>query len=334
MKPNASTQTRRFAGVTLGLLLCGATANPASAAGYQVSLNVAPQAAGGGIANCSYNYGGGTGGSCNLQQNGTGSVTPVGGNGLATSAAVNGTVYGASTASFLVDPSIYGTASASADLATGSLHLYEHDTGKSQYYDGFAAASANASLSDTLFYSVAGASADTITPIDLTFTVEGLIQITGTDTFDNQSHGEVSGAFTFGSGDARFDLQNNVTTGFATMAGLDTYPSAYPGTWTTNADHTVNTFTAVYNVTGAAGELPIGATASLFCGNGMLCDFGHTFQIGLTGPADFSYTSASGVFLTGTGGVPEPATWAMMLLGFGGLGAAMRTRRQKARLAG
>ena len=28
-----------------------------------------------------------------------------------------------------------------------------------------------------------------------------------------------------------------------------------------------------------------------------------------------------------TGGVPEPATWAMMLIGFGGLGAALRRRR-------
>ena len=27
------------------------------------------------------------------------------------------------------------------------------------------------------------------------------------------------------------------------------------------------------------------------------------------------------------GGVPEPATWAMLLMGFGGLGAALRRRR-------
>jgi hypothetical protein len=29
-------------------------------------------------------------------------------------------------------------------------------------------------------------------------------------------------------------------------------------------------------------------------------------------------------------GVPEPATWAMMLLGFGGLGATLRRRRAQA----
>jgi hypothetical protein len=31
----------------------------------------------------------------------------------------------------------------------------------------------------------------------------------------------------------------------------------------------------------------------------------------------------------GTGGVPEPASWALMLVGFGGLGAALRHRRSR-----
>jgi hypothetical protein len=31
------------------------------------------------------------------------------------------------------------------------------------------------------------------------------------------------------------------------------------------------------------------------------------------------------------GAVPEPATWAMMLVGFGGIGAAMRSRRSTGR---
>ena len=33
------------------------------------------------------------------------------------------------------------------------------------------------------------------------------------------------------------------------------------------------------------------------------------------------------------GGVPEPATWAMMIMGFGAIGASMRRRRQVARVA-
>lgn len=47
-----------------------------------------------------------------------------------------------------------------------------------------------------------------------------------------------------------------------------------------------------------------------------------------------AYLLASGT-ATGdvTGGVPEPGTWAMMLIGFGGLGAVLRRRRQTLALA-
>ena len=42
----------------------------------------------------------------------------------------------------------------------------------------------------------------------------------------------------------------------------------------------------------------------------------------LAGPATLTITQAA------VGGVPEPGTWAMMLLGFGGMGVAMRRRRR------
>jgi hypothetical protein len=43
--------------------------------------------------------------------------------------------------------------------------------------------------------------------------------------------------------------------------------------------------------------------------------------VGVIGDGDVS-------FLVGTSSVPEPATWALMLAGFGGLGAALRSRRK------
>jgi len=45
-------------------------------------------------------------------------------------------------------------------------------------------------------------------------------------------------------------------------------------------------------------------------------------------------TANSGAILITTGGVPEPSTWAMMLLGFGATGIAIRrSRRRKAQIA-
>ncbi|WP_293903543.1 choice-of-anchor K domain-containing protein [Phenylobacterium sp.] len=49
---------------------------------------------------------------------------------------------------------------------------------------------------------------------------------------------------------------------------------------------------------------------------------------------DISPVAASAGFIGhGLGAVPEPATWAMMILGFFGLGGALRTRRARAALA-
>ncbi len=54
------------------------------------------------------------------------------------------------------------------------------------------------------------------------------------------------------------------------------------------------------------------------------------------GAYDDGYADNLSLVLTGEagpGGVPEPASWALMLMGFGGLGAALRARRRKAALA-
>jgi hypothetical protein len=64
-------------------------------------------------------------------------------------------------------------------------------------------------------------------------------------------------------------------------------------------------------------------------------DFMNTATFGIKGAQGVSYTSDSGVFLGGAIGsaVPEPATWAIMILGFGTAGAALRRRRVEGALA-
>ncbi len=64
---------------------------------------------------------------------------------------------------------------------------------------------------------------------------------------------------------------------------------------------------------------------------GVRCDFGDTtaFDFGRV-PDGLTFTSASGVFLTGdgtVGGVPEPGSWALFIAGFGMAGVRLRRRR-------
>lgn len=56
-------------------------------------------------------------------------------------------------------------------------------------------------------------------------------------------------------------------------------------------------------------------------------DFSHTLHFNWTLPESIYAKSASGKFLTEAAAVPEPGAWALMILGFGVSGAALRRRR-------
>jgi hypothetical protein len=76
----------------------------------------------------------------------------------------------------------------------------------------------------------------------------------------------------------------------------------------------------------------ISSTFYTFLGYGAATSGGaETHDGGVTWGAGYEGFPSVAMALYGTGGnagVPEPATWAMMLIGFGGLGAMMRTRRR------
>ena len=55
-----------------------------------------------------------------------------------------------------------------------------------------------------------------------------------------------------------------------------------------------------------------------------IADFSHTAALDFDLPDGVSFTSGSGALLSASSAVPEPASWAMMILGFGLIGSSMR----------
>lgn len=60
--------------------------------------------------------------------------------------------------------------------------------------------------------------------------------------------------------------------------------------------------------------------------------FTHNFYSYSANPL-YGMLISTGLTITGSGAVPEPATWGLMMMGFGGLGAVLRSRRRHAMAA-
>ncbi|HZZ30512.1 MAG TPA: PEPxxWA-CTERM sorting domain-containing protein [Phenylobacterium sp.] len=106
-------------------------------------------------------------------------------------------------------------------------------------------------------------------------------------------------------------------------------------------DPTTNTFTAEFSTPSTAGGLAYDAADGIMwvgLGGGSVVPYtlgGVALNAGFKPFGDIGDTIDGLAFLgeaTG-GGVPEPSTWALMLLGFGSLGAALRNRRSVAAAA-
>jgi len=126
------------------------------------------------------------------------------------------------------------------------------------------------------------------------------------DTFDIQSNGGVNDSI-FGSDYINFTITNDAM-GFNAATFADS------------------------NVVGTNGglgyNLPQYGTVAQFWGD----EFSPVIYDG-SPPSTFNiragtYVGGGGDTLTFTSAAPEPATWAMMLLGIGGVGAALRSRRK------
>ena len=95
--------------------------------------------------------------------------------------------------------------------------------------------------------------------------------------------------------------------------------------------------TALFDIKPGKGVGTINAQTRLSCWKGETCDYGDTATMSFGAlPDGVSISFDAPGFMNGygsaktSGGVPEPATWAMMLLGLGAAGAVLRRTRRPA----
>lgn len=204
------------------------------------------------------------------------------------------------------------TAYGRANLTTAQLGISAFGTNYTLGgYNYYVRSRAVAGLSDGLDFKVLGGSPTT--EIGVTVDLRGVM--TGQSSLLEQVG--------FGSANFFNQISSTVSAGpsivSSSAAGWVSYDFS-PST----SGHIV--FRGVYQLTGASEHVNIGDF--LFAdSSGGYSDYAHTSDFSLQLPRGVSFASDSGVFLTGTGGVPEPASWAMIVSGAALTGAAMRRRR-------
>ena len=214
--------------------------------------------------------------------------------------------------------SLVNTAYAAANLADGSLRASGY--GNSVGQQGIAQASFN----DLIHYTVAGADADSVTYVALHFLLDGFVSSATGPAFaryDWEMHFGDGALFT-GAAD-HLSTAHVLTTnsGYPMASGWDSYSFR-------SLDPANFAFDGVYALHGASGDISVYGALTVSAANGMSADFSHTAWYQLDLPAGVSYTSDSGVFLTGHDAdpaVPEPATIGLVGLG---LLATRRWRRK------
>jgi len=244
---------------------------------------------------------------------------------------------------------LHNDAFAAANLATGTLKATTASTGPSNF--GSPLGFAGARIDDTIFFTNNSGSAVTVS---FTYSFDGMM----IDPYGGNPGGSVALNLACGGGSACFNdagdriiyatgptlSPNDYWQYFWTTTGSCFGENIYCGQGAApyfewglnhpNTDGIVDGFIRTSLII-PTGETSIGVkgTLNLDCRNSTSCDFGHTGLFRFDSlPDGLSLSSASGLFLTNIAppAVPEPASWALMISGFGLVGAACRQRRTRA----
>jgi hypothetical protein len=235
------------------------------------------------------------------------------------------------------------SAYAGANLANASLHATAAGTYEGVYEgeDYYSGGGSQADFYDNLTFHVAGAGANTVTDITMLFKIDGSATTDHDILYGSQFMGL---NYSFGLGGTNFnqgarwapqtggtgvegaspvyidDVSINSGAGNLQIVGIDQI-----------ADTPEDTELKVtYQLTGSSITAGVFDGLSLGCLDGVSCDWANTSSVSFDLPTNVTLTSASGDFLTAAGGVPEPASWAMMIVGMGALGAGLRKKRGRA----
>jgi hypothetical protein len=213
-----------------------------------------------------------------------------------------------------------GSATASADLRTGFVKATASSDNYQSGGKGFA------ELDDDLKFSVVGGGSRQITVISH---LDGVIG-SFANTFSQSALSYILNFGTSGNNSSIVYTSQGSQSGFVFSArgASSLTPDGWDSYTLSNLTATGFDFTGLITIND--GELrTVRQQLFLNCQEGVNCDFSHTGSIALQLPPGVSFTSGSGVFLTPplTNAVPEPASWLMILSGFGMIGGVMRHRR-------
>ena len=200
-------------------------------------------------------------------------------------------------------------------------------------YDAVLAAKAGASIGDNVTFDIAGANANTETPIEIEYKVDGTLSTTR-----NSNYASATVSYQFGIGGS--PLHRSLAFTFdgsslpSTVALFPTLPFGPPVTYVSadyiDSDPLHLDVIATYNLQGADLSTDFYMGLGAECPDGVSCDLTGTVRFIL--PSDVDMITQSGENLT-RGAVPEPSTWAMFLMGLAGLGYAGYRKAKSPRTA-